>query len=97
MDILREGADDSQVVVTTHSSDMLDHADTPVGSLLPVTATDGLARVGGVDDVGRSAVERRTFTAGDLLRMRQLRPDQTRVSSGPARIALFGRQTADDA
>ena len=97
MDILREGADDLQVVVTTHSSDMLDHADTPVGSLLPVTATDGLARVGGVDDVGRSAVERGAFTAGDLLRMRQLRPAPTRVSSGPARIALFGRQTADDA
>ena len=97
MDILREGADDSQVVVTTHSSDMLDHAETPVGSLLPVTATDGLARIGGVDDVGRSAIERGAFTAGDLLRMRQLRPDPTCTSSSPARIALFGRQIADDA
>lgn len=97
MDILREGADDSQVVVTTHSSDMLDHPDTPISSLLPMTATDGLAQIGRVDDVGRSAVERGDFTAGDLLRMRQLRPDPAVASSSPTRIALFGRQVADEA
>lgn len=91
VDVLREGADSSQVVVTTHSSDMLDRPDTPVDSLLPVIATDGLARIGPVDDVGRSTLARGTFTAGDLLRMQQLLPDPNSVSSGPSRIALFGR------
>lgn len=92
VDILREGADHSQVVVTTHSADMLDHPDTPVDSLIPITAKDGLARIGPVDDVGRSALQRGTFTAGDLLRMKQLRPDPNSSSPNPSRVALFGRQ-----
>lgn len=91
VDILREGADNSQVVVTTHSSDMLDRPDTPVDSLLPVIATDGLASIGPVDEVGRSTLARGAFTVGDLMRMQQLLPDAGSVFSNRSQIRLFGR------
>lgn len=91
VDILGEGADSSQVVVTTHSADMLDHPDTPVESVVAVMADDGDGRFGPVDEVGRSVVAEGSFSIGELMRMEQLRPDETASRLDPSQVRMFGK------
>ena len=90
VDILGEGADYSQVVVTTHSADMLDHKETPVESIVAAAADESGGRFGPIDEVGRSVTERRSFTVGELMRMGQLRPDENASRLRPSQVSLFG-------
>lgn len=64
----------TQVLVTTHSADLLQSSDLDPESLLAVVAEDGVTRIGPIDDSGRSVLRDRLFTAGELLQMKQLRP-----------------------
>jgi predicted ATPase len=64
----------TQVLVTTHSPDLLQSGDLDVDSLLAVESVNGVTRIGPVDDVSRSALRDRLFTAGELLQMKQLHP-----------------------
>lgn len=69
-DAIREAALHTQVIVTSHSPELLEHiADE---SIIAVSAHDGATRLGALDDVPRSALRDHLFTAGELLRMDQL-------------------------
>jgi predicted ATPase len=72
---LREGARHCQILVTSHSPDLLDNPDIDAGSLLAVDNVDGLTRIGPLDDAGRKALREKLFTPGELLRQNQLAPD----------------------
>lgn len=74
MDALREAATTTQIVVTTHSPDLLDHFDPNTDTLLAVEATEGRTHIRPVDDASMQAVKSHLFTAGELLRMDQLQP-----------------------
>ncbi len=87
LDAMSEASEHSQVVVTTHSPDLLDQKDIPEDSVLAVEAEEGVARIGPIDEVGRSAIRDRLFTAGDLLRTAGLHP--TGAEAGGA--SLDGR------
>ena len=87
VDALLEASERTQVVVTTHSADLLDRESIPVDSLLPVVSLDGASRTGPVDDVARSVLQDGTFTAGELLRIDQLHPDPD--FARPQRVDLF--------
>jgi predicted ATPase len=71
---LREGSRRRQVVVTSHSADLLDNKDVDTNSILAVVADEGGTHIGPIEEVGRSALRDRLFTVGELLRMDQLRP-----------------------
>lgn len=75
LDCLREGARDRQIVVTTHSPDLLDHVDVGSEALLAVSATEGSTTIGPIDQASRRALVESTYTAGELLRLNQLAPD----------------------
>ena len=75
MDGLRDASEHGQILVTSHSADLLDSDDIPDGSILAVVAEQGESRIGPLDDVGRSALKDHLYTAGELLRMNQLDPD----------------------
>jgi predicted ATPase len=78
----------TQVLVTTHSADLLQSSDLDTDSLLAVVAEDGVTRIGPIDDVGRSVLRDRLFTAGELLQMEQLRPvTQGNGSDGDVSVA----------
>lgn len=66
-DELREAALSSQVVVTTHSPDMIARFD--VNDLRIVERTDEGTQIGYLDDVQRESVEREIFGSGSLLRI----------------------------
>jgi len=74
-DSLMEGSRFGQVVVTSHSPDLLDREDIPEASIKAVAMCEGRTIIGGVDEAGRSALRARLYTAGELMRMDQLRPE----------------------
>ena len=75
VDGLCDAAQHVQILVTSHSADLLDSNDIPDESILTVTAEHGESRIGPLDEVGRSVLKDRLYTAGELLRMNQLDPD----------------------
>lgn len=87
VDALRDAIEHVQVLVTSHSPDLLDNHDIPDESILAVVAEHGETKIGFLDEVGRSVLRDRLFTAGELLRTDQLRPDPD--SASPGQIELF--------
>ena len=77
---LREGARHCQILVTSHSPDLLDNADIPTDALLAVDNQDGLTRIGPIDQAGRDVLHKHLFTPGELLRQNQIAPDTKVVS-----------------
>lgn len=76
MDALREAARHTQILVTTHSPDLLDQVDPETDHLLAVQVRQGDTEIGPVDAASRDAINKHLYTAGELLRMDQLEPDQ---------------------
>ena len=74
-DILREASRRVQVIVTSHSADLLDRETIPPESILAVVSEDGETKVSRPDEAGRVTLRDGLFTAGELLRMNQLAPD----------------------
>ena len=90
LDGLREAAEKTQILITSHSPDLLDDKDLDVDSIVAVEARNGNTVIGHVDEVGRSAVRDRLFTTGDLLRLNQLEPDTESVDASIAQqLRLF--------
>ena len=90
IDSLRDAAEHIQILVTSHSPDLLDDEDVPVDSILAVRAVHGESRIGPLDETGRSALRDKLFTAGELLRTDQLNPDPALSNPKPDQIRLFG-------
>ncbi len=91
-DALRAASRNMQVLVTSHSPDLLDHKSISDKHILAVTMTAGETRIGPVDDAGRSAIRDRLFTVGELLRLNQLSPDESVVRGFPPhQLELFGK------
>lgn len=76
---LREAAQRVQILVTSHSPDLLDNPDIPIESLLAVDNADTLTRIGPIDPAGREVLKEKLFTAGELLRQNQLAPDPATI------------------
>jgi predicted ATPase len=75
MDSLREAATHTQVLITTHSPDLLDQFDPAEDQLLVVQGIQGTTEIAPADPASVDAIRNHLYTAGDLLRMDQLQPD----------------------
>ncbi len=89
-DSLQDASEHAQILVTSHSPDLLDAETIPDESILAVVAEDGETHIGPLDEAGRSALRDRLYTAGELLRMDQLRPDPRLSVLNPDQLDLFG-------
>jgi predicted ATPase len=76
MDSLREAATNTQVVLTSHSPDLLDRFDPDADALLVVQANQGATEIGPADPASIESIRTHLYSAGDLLRMDQLQPDR---------------------
>lgn len=83
LDGLRDAAEKTQIIVTSHSPDLLDDKDLDVESILAVEAPNGNTKITPVDDASRSVIHDKLYTTGELLRLNQLRSDPTQVSMAP--------------
>ncbi len=88
-DSLEDASAYAQILVTSHSPDVLDDDSIPDDSVLAVVAESGETKIGRLDEAGRSALRDRLFTAGELLRMDQLRPDPHEIGLAD-QLSLFG-------
>ena len=75
LDALRDAADRTQIIITSHSPDLLDDKDLDPESILAAEAHDGITVIADIDEAGRSAVRDRLYTTGELLRLDQLQPE----------------------
>jgi len=83
LDSLRDASGKTQVVVTSHSPDLLDDEDLDTESILAVISESGVTKIGPLDETGKSALRDRLYTAGELLRLNQLMPEKTETTKVP--------------
>ncbi len=74
---LFEASRNTQVLVTSHSPDLLDDKEVTQDHLIAVASRDGETLLGSVDEASRSSIRDRLFTAGELLRLNQLEIAET--------------------
>lgn len=95
--ILRDGlvaaSRHTQILVTSHSPDLLDDKSISDENLLAVSNQNGASLIGPLQPAGRSAIRERLFTAGELLRLSQLSPDLAEVEKATqTQPDLFGKE-----
>lgn len=73
---LFEASRNTQVIVTSHSPDLLDDKKISADFLVSVTSRAGETILGSVDEASRTAIRDHLFTAGELLRLNQLGTDE---------------------
>lgn len=83
MAALHEGTAHTQVLLTTHSADLLEAmeeaTDFDPAELLAVEADEGQTRIGPIDATSQNTIREHLYSAGELLRMNQLMLDQADV------------------
>jgi len=90
LDALLEASRWTQVVVTSHSPDLLDDERLDTDSILAVMAREGETLIAPLDEVGRKALREHLYTAGELLRLNQLMPDPVAIEKLTAtQLRLF--------
>ncbi len=87
---LRMASETTQIAVTSHSPDLLDDKDIPVDHILAVVNRNGETLIGPLDEAGRSAIKDHLYTAGELLRLNQIEPDEKLIGKqSTAQLDLF--------
>lgn len=90
LDALLAASKVTQVAVTSHSPELLDDKNLPDSSILAVVNRSGETRIGPLDEAGRSAIRERLYTAGELLRLNQIEPDDSAITEiSPKQLDLF--------
>ena len=90
-DALLDASPTVQVVVTSHSPDLLDDQAIRDNWILGVVNEKGETKIGPIDEAGRSAIRDRLYTAGELLRLNQLTPDLQEIEkTALPQLELFG-------
>lgn len=74
LDALRDASERRQVIVTSHSPDLLDRHDFKLSELRAVRFIDGETIIGELDQAGALALREGLYTPGELLRTDQLLP-----------------------
>ncbi len=89
-DALLEAATDHQVLVTTHSPDLLDHPAIRAEDLLAVEAAEnGETVIDAAPEGLVRTIQEHLFTPGELLRLDPLRPSRGPSQYGPRAATLL--------
>lgn len=87
MEALTEASRFVQVVVTSHSADLLDDADLDASQVIAVASSQGTSLLSPVDDATKAILIEKLFTVGELLRQNQLQPFAPAQSTASLRAA----------
>jgi predicted ATPase len=71
----------TQIVVTSHSPDLLDDRQLSADALLAVVSEGGETRIAPLDEASREAIRQHLFSAGELLRLNQLAPNPDNLAA----------------
>ena len=72
---LTRASKQTQIIVTSHSPDLLDDTSIPADTVLAVVADQGNTHIASLDEASRDSMQKHLFSAGELLRLDQLQPD----------------------
>jgi predicted ATPase len=75
IDAIREASVHTQVLLTSHSPELLDHLDIAQDALLIVEADGNRTEIAPADQASRNSLQQDLCTAGELLRANTLEPD----------------------
>lgn len=88
---LARASKQTQILVTSHSPDLLDDPQLDPDALLAVVSDGGETRIGRLDEASREPMRQQLFSAGELLRLNQLTPDAAALEEQALRQRdLFG-------
>ncbi|HEX8392906.1 MAG TPA: AAA family ATPase [Longimicrobium sp.] len=85
MAVLMDAAHRSQVMISTHSPDVLDYKDLADESILIVSKKDGATRIDPLGAASRGVIQRHLSTPGELLRINELNADAAEPELAKAR------------
>ncbi len=88
--ILLDAAQDRQVLVTTHSPDILDSKDLRDDQIRVVTIEHGRTKIAPLSDASRRAIREHLYTPGELLRIDELSQDVQAAEDSSGSVDLFG-------
>lgn len=94
-EVLVHASQTTQVLVTSHSPDLLDHRGIEANMILAVVSEEGETKIAPVDEAARTMLREHLFSPGELLRINQLAPDREIIERQEAQQAdLFGEARA---
>jgi predicted ATPase len=76
VDAVQEATGRTQILLTTHSADLLGDRDVKPFHVLVVRMRDGQTQIAPVDAASREIIRKELYTLADLQRMNQLEPDE---------------------
>ena len=88
-DAIRAASHETQILVTSHSPDLLDDKEIGSHNLLVVSNVDGQTIIGPLRKVETEAIRDRLYTAGELLRMVELEPETPLDAASARQESLF--------
>jgi predicted ATP-binding protein involved in virulence len=88
---LERASEHTQIIVTSHSPDLLDDVAITPEKILVVVSDEGATRIVPLADGSRNAIKDHLCSAGELLRMNQLNPEPPILGKAlPKQADLFG-------
>jgi predicted ATPase len=88
---LQRASEKTQIIVTSHSPDLLDDPDLSPDLVRAVVSDAGETKIAPIDEPSRAVLRQKLFSVGELLRMDQLVPDP--LILGQPQRELFGEST----
>lgn len=90
-EVLIQASNDTQVLITSHSPDLMDDRSIDIDAILAVVSEGGETKIAPLDEASRQVLRDHLFSAGELLRMNQLTPDRKIIErQNEVQIDLFG-------
>jgi predicted ATPase len=90
-DALFEARETRQVLASSHSPELLDSPEVDTDQIIAVTSEEGTTYLARPDKAGVQALREHLYTAGELLRMNQLVPDEEAIEDAK-QMKLFEAQ-----
>jgi len=93
LQVLMDAAQDLQVLITTHSPDILDAKELDDRQIRVVTMEHGRTSIAPISRASRDAIREHLFTAGELMRSDELSQDVQAAEESARSLNLFGEIT----
>ena len=90
VEVFVDACSERQIVITTHSPDLLDSKAIRDGMIRAVTMQRGNTLIAPVTESSRAAIREQLYTPGELLRSGELEPDIAAAQNTASQLDLFG-------
>jgi len=90
VEVLIDAANERQLLLTSHSPDILDQKDLTDNQIRAVTVEESRTLICSLAESSRKAVRERLYTPGELLRSDELKPNVAEAEAAARQLVLFG-------